>query len=232
MQHIGENGQDVRALPAHERQALEAGDIRSDFCVQTDGQNICAIRAVAGNEIEARLVCIKKPLEVKKRRGVGKNLDGVVAGAARIVRHRRILEACHPAHDLVERAVAAAGIHPQLLAGGRLRSDLGACIHGRGRDIELVSVLAALKRAARLLGNVFAPVLAAGDGIDDEQMFHSEFLHFRQNNTTTIPRAARTRKGKIVNICGFLTTGVSICTGLPPHTSFVYWNRSRRSVPL
>ena len=38
--------------------------------------------------------------------------------------------------------------------------------------------------------------LAAGDGIDDEQMFHSEFLHFRQNNTTTIPRAARTRKGK------------------------------------
>ena len=39
-------------------------------------------------------------------------------------------------------------------------------------------------------------------------------------------------KGKIVNICGFLTTGVSICTGLPPHTSFVYWNRSQRSVPL
>ena len=28
-------------------------------------------------------------------------------------------------------------------------------------------------REARLLGHVFMPVLAAGDGVDDEQMFHS-----------------------------------------------------------
>ena len=148
------------------------------------------------------------------------------------MRHGDVAAADCAVDALVERAVTAAGIHPQLLAGGRLRGDPGTRVHGRGRDIDLVSVLAALERKARLLGHVFAPVLAAGDGIDDEQMFHREFLHFRQNNTITIPRAAGSRKRGIVNICGILTTGVSICGGMLPHTSFVYWNRSQRSVPL
>ena len=74
---------------------------------------------------------------------------------------------------LVERAVAAAGIYPQLLAGSGLGLDLRARIHGRGRDVDLIGVRAALEREARLLGHVFMPVLAAGDGVDDEQMFHS-----------------------------------------------------------
>ena len=207
--------------------------LRADARVDADRADVERVAPAALDDVEGAHLAVHEVGKVGKARlFLAEHLDEVVARAAGEVRHGNIAAAGGAVDALVERAVAAAGIHPQLLAGGRLRGDLGACIHGRGRDIDLVSVLAALKRAARLLGNVFAPVLAAGDGIDDEQMFHSEFLHFRQNNTITIPRAARTRKGKIVNICGFLTTGVSICTGLPPHTSFVYWNRSQRSVPL
>ena len=169
----------------------------ADARVDADRADVERVAPAALDDVEGAHLTVHEIGKVGKARlFLAKHLDEVVARAAGEMRHGDVAAAGGAVDALVERPVAAAGIHPQLLAGGRLRGDLGACIHGRGRDIELVSVLAALKRAARLLGNVFAPVLAAGDGIDDEQMFHSKFLHFRQNNTTTIPRAARTRKGK------------------------------------
>ena len=169
----------------------------ADARVDADRADIDRVASAALHNVKGAHLAAHELREVEKALLLlTEHFDEVVARAAGEVCHGDV-SVPHSAVDaLVERAVAAAGIHPQLLAGGRLSGDLGACIHGRGRDIDLVSVLTALERAARLLGNVFAPVLAAGDGIDDEQMFHSEFLHFRQNNTTTIPRAARTRKGK------------------------------------
>ena len=205
----------------------------ADARVDADRADVERVAPAALDDVEGAHLAVHEVGKVGKARlFLAEHFDEVVARATGEVRHGDIAAAGGAVDALVERAVAAAGIHPQLLAGSGLRRDFCARVHGRGGDVDLVSVRAALKRAARLLGHVFAPVLAAGDGIDDEQMFHSEFLHFRQNNTTTIPRAARTRKRGIANICGFLTTGVSICAGLPAHTSFVYWNRSQRSVPL
>ena len=205
----------------------------ADARVDADRADVERVAPAALDDVKGAHLAVHEIGKVEKARlFLAEHLDEVVARAAGEMRHGDVAAADCAVDALVERPVAAAGIHPQLLAGGRLSGDLGTRVHGRGRDIDLVSVLTALECETRLLGHVFAPVLAAGDGIDDEQMSHSKFLHFRQNNTTTIPRAARTRKGEIVNICGFLTTGVSICTGLPPHTSFVYWNRSQRSVPL
>ena len=169
----------------------------ADARVDADRADVERVAPAALDDVKGAHLTVHEVGKVGKARLLlAEHFDEVVARAAGEVRHGDIAAAGGAVDALVERAVAAAGIHPQLLAGGRLRGDLGTRVHGRGRDIDLVSVLTALERAACLLGNVFAPVLAAGDGIDDEQMFHRKFLHFRQNNTTTIPRAARTRKGK------------------------------------
>ena len=157
----------------------------ADARVDADRADVERVAPAALDDVEGAHLAVHEVGKVGKARLFRpEHFDEVVACAAGEVRHGDIAAAGGAVDALVERAVAAAGIHPQLLAGGRLRGDLGACIHGRGRDIDLVSVLTALECETRLLGNVFAPVLAGGDGIDDEQMFHSEFLHF---NTITIP---------------------------------------------
>ncbi len=72
----------VRALPAHERQALEAGDIRADPRVKADGQHVQRVRIVAADEIKARLLRVQQTLDGGEGGGIVKNFDCVVAGAA------------------------------------------------------------------------------------------------------------------------------------------------------
>ena len=74
------------------------------------------------------------------------------------MRHRRILEACHPAHDLVERAVAAAGIEPDFLPGFRRASGQSPAVAGGLRDADLIieptcaaDALDVLRKARRLI---------------------------------------------------------------------------------
>ena len=110
MQHIRENGQDVRALAAHERQALEAGDIRADPRVKPDGKNVQRIRIVAADEIEPRLLRVQQTLNGGEGGGVVKNFDCVVAGAAGKMRHGGVVIADDAVDHLVERPIAAAGL--------------------------------------------------------------------------------------------------------------------------
>ena len=146
----------------------------ADARVDADRADIDRVAPAALHDVKGAHLAAHELREVEKARLLlTEHFDEVVARAAGEVRHGNV-SVPHGAVDaLVERAVAAAGIHPQFLAGSGLRRDFCARVHGRGGDIDLVSVRAALEREARLLGHVFVPVLAAGDGVDDEQMFHS-----------------------------------------------------------
>ena len=82
--------ENIRTLACHERQALEAGDLRPDSRVKADGQHIERMGVVAADEVKARFLRVEQALDLKKRLCLGKNLDGVVAGAAWKMRHRRV----------------------------------------------------------------------------------------------------------------------------------------------
>ena len=146
----------------------------ADARVDADRADIDRIASAALHDVKGAHLAAHELREVEKALLLlTEHFDEVVARAAGEVGHGDVSVTDGAVDALVERAVAAAGIHPQLLAGSGFRLDLCARVHGRGRDIDLVSIRAALEREARLLGHVFAPVLAAGDGVDDEQMFHS-----------------------------------------------------------
>ena len=77
---------------------------------------------------------------------------------------------------LVEGAVAAAGVDPQMLAEGRLVTDFLHRIHRRFRHIDLKLVGACAEGGLDLLPHVPGAVFSAGDGIDDKQVLHLAFL--------------------------------------------------------
>ena len=146
----------------------------ADARVDADRADVDRVAPAALHHIERAHLAAHEVGQVEKALLLlAEHFDEVVARAAGEVGHGDIAVTDGAVDALVERAVAAAGIHPQLLAGGGLGRDLRARIHGRGRDVDLVGVRAALERKARLLGHKFMPVLAAGDGVDNEQMFHS-----------------------------------------------------------
>ena len=142
--------------------------------VDADGADVDRVAPAALHHVERTHFAAHEIAQVEKAiLFLAEHFDEVVARAAGEVGHGDVIMPDGAVDALVERAVAAAGIYPQLLAGSGLGLDLRARIHGRGRDVDLIGVRAALEREARLLGHVFMPVLAAGDGVDDEQMFHS-----------------------------------------------------------
>ena len=146
----------------------------ADARVDADRADIDRVASAALHDVKGAHLAAHELREVEKALLLlTEHFDEVVARAAGEVRHGDVIVPDGAVDALVERAVAAAGIHPQLLAGSGLGRDLRARVHGRGGDVDLIGVRAALEREARLLGHVFVPVLAAGDGVDDEQMFHS-----------------------------------------------------------
>ena len=146
----------------------------ADARVDADGADVERVAAAALHDVKRAHFAVHEIGEVGKAGlFLAEHLDKVVAGAAGEVGHSDVIVPDGTVDALVERAVAAAGVHPQLLAGGGFRQDLCARIHRRGGDVDLVGVRAVLERETRLLGHVCMPVLAAGDGVDDEQMFHT-----------------------------------------------------------
>ena len=139
MQHIRENGQDVRALPAHERQALEAGDIRADPRVKPDGKNVQRIRIVAADEIKARLLRVQQTLDGGESGGIVKNFDCVVAGAAGKMRHGSVAIAHDTVYNFVECSVAAAGVQPHFFAGLRRLPRQRPAFAGRVGDKQFIA---------------------------------------------------------------------------------------------
>ena len=139
VQHIGENGQDVRALPAHERQALEAGDIRADPRVKADGQHVQRVGPIAADEIEPRLLRVQQTLDGGESGGIVKNFDCVVAGAAGKMRHGGVVIADDAVYNFVERSVAAAGVQAHFFAGLRRLPRQRPAFAGRVGDKQFIA---------------------------------------------------------------------------------------------
>ena len=107
-----------------------------------------------------------------ERLGLGENFDKIVARAARKMRDGDVFKPRRAAHDLVERAVAAAGVDAQLFVrlGGAPRDDLAVARLGGQRDLVFQLVLA--QHALHGLGVFLRMIVFSRRGIDDEQMLH------------------------------------------------------------
>ena len=127
---------------------------------------------VSLQRIRSRLVRVEQALEIKKRRGVGKDLDGVVAGAARIVRHRSVGAACHAADDLIERAVAAAGIQPHLLPRFAGFSGERAAVAGGFGYADFIVEPARAANPFNILRKARGLIRFTGSGIENKNMLH------------------------------------------------------------
>ena len=96
------------------------------------------------------------------------------------MRHRRVRTADHAVDDLVERAVAAAGVEADLLAGGgSLLRELPA-VAGRLGDEQLILQAAGHKRGVDQLAVAFGAVRFSGGGIHNKNIEQAAPLKLHQ----------------------------------------------------
>ena len=176
MHHIGTDGEDIRPLSRHERQALEARDIGTDPRVKADGQDVDGIGVVAADQIEARLVRLQQPFELEKRLRLGEDLDGIVSGAAREMRDGRVREADYAVDNFVERPVSAAGVQPYLFAAFRRFSCNVAAVAGLLLDADLIGKPARTAGLLDLLAEQLRMVIFSRSRVYDKNMLHGRNL--------------------------------------------------------
>ena len=137
------------------------------------------VRAVALDGVQGELGAVEKILRVGEQGGgVPEVLQEVVAGAHGDAGHGGVGEADDPVGHLVDGAVAAAGIEPQVLPGlGHGAGGLGGVARPLGEEalhLQAVAGLEALGHLHQLHRGVPLP----GGGIDDEYMLHCSRSHF------------------------------------------------------
>ena len=112
--------------------------------------------------------------------GVPEVLQEVVAGAHGDAGHGGVGEADDPVGHLVDGAVAAAGVEPQVLPGlGHGAGGLGGVARPLGEDALHLQAVAGLKALGHL-HQLHRGVPLPGGGIDDEYMLHCSRSYFTQ----------------------------------------------------
>ena len=146
---------------------------RADARVYPDGAYVGAPAAVAVDEVDGALTAVKQRVKVAVHiRLLAEHAAEVVARAGGEGADRNVRKLRRAAHALVEGAVAAAGVHAQMLAGGGLRTNLGRRVHRGARDVYLKLPAALGKRGLHLCPDGIRRVVPAGRGIDDKNMLH------------------------------------------------------------
>ena len=166
---------DVGARAAQKREALVFADARADAGVEAHRADVeRVVIALTADQVELRGLAVDQPVEIVERAGVGEQLDEVVARAAGVVRHGRVGKALHAVDDLVERAVAAAGIDAHRRAGCGRRVGKPCAVAGCAGDEDLIVETAPDAGRADLLRDLAGAVALPGGGVNDEQMLHRE----------------------------------------------------------
>ena len=166
---VDAGGERVRAGAGDQRQPLILADRRADARVQTDRADVERIGILlAADQVEGRDVAVEQTVETFERGGVREDLDEIVAGAAGKMRDRGIRIADHAVDDLVERAIAAAGVDADGIARGRRRlRDPGAVARGAG-DEDLIGKAMLVAHLADHLGEFAGLVVFACRRVDDK----------------------------------------------------------------
>ena len=134
-----------------------------------NGQTLAAI---AVDEIQLPDIPVPEVFRVGKLGGVGAEIfQKVVAGAGGNAGHSRIVKACRTVDHLVQSAVPAAGVKPDLLPGGHQPSgDLLRAAGPLGQ--QTLASQAMLPQTVRHFINAARLVLFPGMGVNDEDMLH------------------------------------------------------------
>ena len=173
LEHVHHGRHDVARRAADNRQVAVLVHGRADARVYPDGAYVGAPAAVAVDEVDGALTAVKQRVKVAVHiRLLAEHTAEVVACAGGEGADRNVRKLRRAAHALVEGAVAAAGVHAQMLAGGGLRADLGRRVHRGARDVYLKLPAALGKRGLHLCPDGIRRVAPAGRGIDDKNMLH------------------------------------------------------------
>ena len=164
---------DIAALAADYGQAAVFVDAGADAGVDADRADVDAVGAVAGNQVDFVHGAVQQGVQVAEEVRVGaEHAAEVVAGAGGEGADRNVLLKRGAAHALVEGAVAAAGVHAELLAVRRVEPDFARGVPGAAGHVDLIGFLPGPECSLNAGADFFGGVDASGFGIYDEQMFH------------------------------------------------------------
>ena len=146
---------------------------RTDARVDADGTDVRTVTAVAVDNVDRVLEAVQQRARIAiEIHLVAEHAAEIVAGAGGEWGDGNVLAADRAADALVEGAVSAAGVGADVLAGRCLGLYLFGRVQRRACDVYLILPLARGKGLFDLGANLACTILAAGSGVDDEQMLH------------------------------------------------------------
>ena len=133
LDHIGHGGHRIGPEAAEQRDALVVGYIVTDPGIQTHGADVQTQTVIAADQVKFRFLRIQQPLQIPERLRLGEHSGKIVAAATSEGGDGHIAVACRAVDDLVQGAVAAAGVDTVFLSGlGCLSGNLAAAARGTG----------------------------------------------------------------------------------------------------
>ena len=149
----------------------------ADARVDADGTDVRAVTAVAVDDVDRVLEAVQQSARVTiEILLVAEHAAEIVAGAGGEGGDGDIFAADCAADAFVEGAVSTAGVGADVLAGSGLGLYLFGRVERRTCDVYLILPLTRGKGFLDLGANLACTILAAGSGVDDEQMLHSFIL--------------------------------------------------------
>ena len=141
--------------------------------VDADGADVRTVTAVAVDNVDRVLEAVQQRARIAiEIHLVAEHAAEIVAGAGGEWGDGNVPAADRAADALVEGAVSAAGVGADVLAGRCLGLYLFGRVQRRACDVYLILPLARGKGLFDLGANLACTILAAGSGVDDEQMLH------------------------------------------------------------
>ena len=170
--HIHHGGGGIGAEALEQGKPLVPGDVGADAGIQTHGADVQGVVVVAADHVEGDFPGVQQPLQIGKGGGFTEEPDEIVPAAPGIGGDGQIGKSRRAGCDLVQRAVAAAGVDAVLLPGfSRFPGDAAAFSRSLGYLDAVVKPpgIAAFHNGGGVLLRV---IPAACRRVDDEQVFH------------------------------------------------------------
>ena len=174
---MGDDGGDICALAlADDGDLVEIMYPCADAAVQPDAGHIDAVSVIDFDNIQRGDVAVNQSIDVHEFiLLVTELLDEVVACTAGENGQRHIGQTYAGSGALIDRAVTAAGIHPQVGLVLCVLCDFCGTVSGTLSDVDFVLCLSALKGLLDERGGKGGSVALTGSGVDNKQMLHFAF---------------------------------------------------------
>ena len=152
-------------------------DAGADAGVDAHRADIGAVTPVAVDQVNGVLPALQQRVQIPVHvLLVAEHAAEVVAGAGGEGADGHVVKLGRAENTLVEGTITAAGVYPDVPAGGGLLLYFLRGVHGGFGDVDLHLALPAGKGFLHLLPNLAGPVFSSRGGVDDEQMLHGPYL--------------------------------------------------------